>query len=153
MLIRFFTRKDFGGWRSLVWLPVQWMQGKYVHCEVEVQNVILNASNVSGIEVKSPLGPIPSEYIFVEHDAGLYHAEANRLLGQKYSWGAFFGLLLPRWGNDPKGMICSELVAHMIAISAKDERFQIPFIATPPYRWTPNAIHRALTRLCHYVEN
>ena len=147
MLIRFFTRKDFGGWRKFMWLPVTLMQGKYVHCEIQVGGSVFNADNRNGIEETPPKAFKPSSVISVTHSSIKYIEEKEKMLGQSYSWSAFFRLLLPKWGSDPKGMICSELVAHMIANCAKDEKFRIPFIATPSHRWTPNAVHSALTRL------
>ena len=115
MFIRFFTRKDFGGWRSLIWLPVSLVQGKYIHCEIEVDGVVLNADNKDGVVCRQPSQFTPSAQKYIAYNKSMYNEEACRLLGQKYSWGGFFGLLLPKWGNDPKGMICSELVAHMLA--------------------------------------
>jgi len=147
MKIRFFTRKDFGGWRKYIWFPVTLLQGTFVHCELEVGDVILNADNVNGIQYKTSRKFEPSKVIEIEHDQEVYLEESKELLGKQYSWGAFFRLLLPKWGIDPKGLICSELVAHMLSKCAKEDKYRIPFIAVPPYRWTPNAVYQALENM------
>lgn len=153
MFIRFFTRRDFGGWRKFIWYPIQIIQGKYVHCDIVVDGVVLNADNRRGVICKPDIEFSPKTLIYVKHNPTIYRYESNRILGQKYSWENFFRLLFPKWGDDPKGMICSELVAHMISTCAVDTRYQIPFIATPPYRWTPNAVYQALVRLDKYINN
>lgn len=147
MKIRFFTRKDFTGWRKIIWLPVSLLQGRFVHCELEVDGMIFNADVRKGVEKRAP-GPFtPSAVIEVDHDTESYITWSNNLLGSKYSWSAFFKLLLPRWGSDPKGFICSELVAQMIVFCASDKRYRIPFSCIPPYRWTPNAVYECLSNL------
>lgn len=147
MQIRFFTRHDFKGWRRLIWWPVSVIQGKYVHCEVEVDGVVVNADNRRGVEIKQPIDMTPSSVIYIEHEADQYHKAVQGVMGQQYSWSGFFRLLLPKWGNDPKGMICSELVAFLLSKSAASVEYRVPFIAVPSHRWTPNAVHDALIRL------
>ena len=146
MIVRFFTRHSYGGWRSLMWLPVALIQGRYVHCEVMVDGRVLNADMIRGVQMREPVGT-PAAQIEIPHDAEKFNQMAKLLIGAKYSWAALFRLLLPRYGSDPKGMICSELVAHAIAFSASDLTYRIPFIATPPYRWTPNNVYEALANL------
>jgi hypothetical protein len=148
--ILYYTRKDFGGWRKYTWLPVQWAQGKFVHCEMLVDGKILNASNINGV-VWSGVGPFrPSGEHRVEVDKIAFEQAVDSVMGQEYSWSGFFKLLWPRWGSDPKGMICSELVANILKLSAFEEIYRIPFIAVPPHRWTPNQIYTAIDNIKFY---
>ena len=150
--VLFYTRKDFGSWRKFSWFPVSLLQGKYVHCEMFVDGRILNASNKDGVIWDSVGKFVPSCSISIEVDNEEFYSEADKVVGKKYSWMAFLGLIIPKWGNDPKGMICSELVAHMIKESATDSRYRIPFIAVPPYRWTPDGLRQALENLEEHLE-
>jgi hypothetical protein len=145
--ILFYTRKDFGGWRRFTWYPVQIAQGKFVHCEMFIGSKVLNASNKEGV-VWQPPGPYePSGVLNIEVDSKKLDKAIEAVLGDSYSWGGFFRLLWPRWGSDPKGMICSELVAYILREAACDLKYRCPFIAVPPYRWTPHQIYSALTSL------
>jgi len=150
--ILYYTRKDFGGWRRYTWLPVQWAQGKFVHCEILIcdRDRILNASNVEGV-VLDEMGPFtPSGRHGMDVDKDAFESAISTVLGQSYSWGGFFRLLWPRWGSDPKGMICSELVAYILRQSASEEYYKAPFIAVPPHRWTPNQVFSALENLMYW---
>ena len=147
MNIRFFTRHDMKGWRKLAWWPVAVIQGKYIHCEVEVGGVVVNADNWSGVGIKAPIDMTPSSVMYVEHDDQKYHDAVQSVLDQKYSWSGFCRLLFPRWGRDPKGMICSELVAFLISRSVTNLKYSWVFVAVPPYRWTPDGLHQALSNL------
>ena len=145
--ILFYNRKDFGGWRKYTWLPVQLLQGKYVHCEMFVDGRILNASNIDGV-IWDKVGEFePSCSISMAVNSKEFYDAAEKTVGKKYSWKAFWGLIFPKWGSDPKGMICSELVAHMLKESASDSRYRIPFVAVPPHRWTPDGLRQALENL------
>jgi len=147
MNVRFFTRHDLKGWRVYSWIIVAMMQGRFVHCEVESGGVVVNADCEKGVELKAPIDRTPSVVLHVPHNGERYHAAVQAVLGLKYSWAGFFRLCLPRWGEDPKGMICSELVAYLIAESATEAKHRYVFQAIPPYRWTPNAIQQALIRI------
>jgi hypothetical protein len=147
--IRFYTRKDFGGWRRYMWLPVKWAQGRYVHCEIfsPKHGKVLNADNRRGV-VWQEIGKfVFSGVQIINIDDQAFDDCVNVVLGQDYSWSAFFKILWPRWGNDPKGMICSELVAFILSRCASEDRHWAPFCAVPPHRWTPNQIFDALERL------
>jgi hypothetical protein len=143
--ILFYTRHDFGGWRKYMWLPVKWAQGAYVHCEVVVGgDKRLNADNKKGV-IWDKLSPYTASGSFtVEVDMVLFYSHVEKVLGEQYSWEGFVKLLWPRWGSDPKGMICSELVAYVLRSSAIESKYRYPFIAVPPYRWTPNQVYEAL---------
>jgi len=148
MQIRFFQPRDFKGWgKRVLWRVVAAMQGRYVHCEAEVNGVVVNADHRMGVEIKPPSDMTPSAVLYVSHDPTRYHDAVQAVMGHSYSWGGLFSLCLPKWGGDPKGMICSEFVAYLLASSAVSCRHRWPFVAVPPYRWTPNAIYLALTRL------
>jgi len=143
----FYTRKDYGGWRRYTWLPVEWAQGKYVHCELFAHSRVLNASNREGVIWDTVGKFMPSGRHTVELDDDLFEYYVATVIGQSYSWETFFKLLWPRWGTDPKGLICSELVAYILANCAKSSYYAAPFIAVPPHRWTPNQVFDALTNL------
>lgn len=138
--IFFYTRHDFGGWRRYTWLPVQWAQGKFVHCEIFAHSRILNANNSKGV-VWDGVGPFkPSGVKRIPIDSDDFDVCVENVIGESYSWTGFFSLLMPRWGSDPRGMICSELVAYILANSAAYHELRIPFVAVPPHRWTPQQI-------------
>jgi hypothetical protein len=145
----FYTRKDFGGWRRFMWLPVSILQGKYVHCEVFIpkHGIVFNADLSNGVEKRSPSKYNPSYIHKIDVDEKRMDFLIEELIGKKYSWGAFFGLLLPKWGDDPKGFICSELVARFIKDCCVREDYKILFKAVPPYRWSPNQLYCALNNL------
>jgi len=145
--ILFYTRKDFGGWRTYTWWPVEWVQGKYVHCEVLISSRILNANNRGGVEWKPVSNYRASALKTIEVDDEALDHYIDWALGAQYSWEAFFKLLWPKWGEDPKGMICSELAADLIATTASDPAIRSPFIAVPPHRWSPNQIFNAIGNL------
>jgi hypothetical protein len=145
--ILFYTRKDYNGIYKYLWLPITFAQGKYVHCEILVNNKILIASNRYGVIWDNNKSLRASNSFKIGVDENLFYFHIQKIMGQPYSWSTFFKILWPRWGDDPKGMICSELVAYILANCAMDMKYKIPFIAVPPHRWTPNQIFEAINRL------
>jgi hypothetical protein len=147
--ILFYTRHDFGGWRQYSWLPVQLVQGDFVHCEILTNRRVLNASNRHGVQWQPINKYVPSSIISIDVDKSKFDTASNEIVGNKYSWISFLKLLIPKWGSDPDGMICSELVAFMLLRSATNSEFKILFNCVPPHRWTPDQLHYALNKLTH----
>ena len=147
--VRFYTRFDFGGfWSSLMWLPVRWVQGEFVHVEIAIpeDDKLLNADIQYGVDVFKISGD-PSRIYRLPVDRNAFWEFVNGIKDKHYSWESYVRLLIPRWGRDPKGFICSELVADALKHSCKHSLLQGAVTAVPPYRWTPNALCQALDNL------
>lgn len=145
--VRFFTRHDFGGLRSLLWLPVRWASGEYVHCELRTPwGEIANADFTEGVQLRDPSRFVPSLVIEVPVDGFRLNTRVKALLGRRYSFEPVFRLALPRWSHNPKGFVCSELVADLLQ-HGSTEQLAIVMRAVPPHRWTPCALAEALQHL------
>ncbi|MBM4430613.1 MAG: hypothetical protein FJ026_09760 [Chloroflexi bacterium] len=146
--VNFYTRHAFPGWwRQVAWLPVQWLTGKYVHCDIDWQGQRWTSDMQRGV-VMHPHELTPDMRYSFHCDDDAVAAALSQMRSLRYDWRAFWTVWLPRrWQMDGRGLICSEhaALALMRGTGAHASRWVWPLAlaiyAADPSRLTPTALH------------
>lgn len=156
--INFYNRHALGGIAVYTMLPVRWLTGLYVHCDVTVGGVVWTADMRRGVTCsKSTLIPTKSlDLPWIRDDCAAQAAE--ELKGTHYSLLDFLTVALPdALKRNHKGMICSEHVALVLRracelseplsrgpAKARCRSLADLLYAIEPHRQTPTSLQRVL---------